>query len=87
MAVVLLRDSACDAVLGPAFAARVQELIFDEARSTDFAGLTRELGQFANTFSYAERLPMNGTWPKATIVAIHRMILELGGRMRGTTYH
>lgn len=92
VALARLRDPACGAVLGPAFAARFQELIVDEAQDCDpidleiitwfraagvpvkvicdpnqaiygfRGGVTRELAQFAETFSEAERLPMNGNF-------------------------
>lgn len=92
VALARLRDPACGAVLGPAFAARFQELIVDEAQDCNpvdleiitwlraagipikvisdpnqaiygfRGGVTRELGQFAETFGEAERLPMNGNF-------------------------
>lgn len=92
VALARLRDPACGAVLGPAFAARFLELIVDEAQDCNPAdleiiawfraagvpvkvicdpnqaiygfrgGVTRELGQFADTFGAAERLPMNGNF-------------------------
>lgn len=92
VALARLRDVACGAVLGPAFAARFQELIVDEAQDCNPAdleiinwfrtagvpvkvicdpnqaiygfrgGVTRELGQFVETFEEDERLPMNGNF-------------------------
>lgn len=92
VALARLRDPACGAVLGPAFAARFLELIVDEAQDCNpvdleiiawfraaglpvkvicdpnqaiygfRGGVTRELGQFAETFGEAERLPMNGNF-------------------------
>ncbi|MDR3436647.1 UvrD-helicase domain-containing protein [Telmatospirillum sp.] len=92
VALARLRDPACGAVLGPAFAARFLELIVDEAQDCNpvdleiitwfraagipvkvisdpnqaiygfRGGVTRELGLFAETFSDAERLPMNGNF-------------------------
>ena len=92
VALARLRDPACSAVLGPAFAARFLELIVDEAQDCNPAdleiiawfraagvpvkvisdpnqaiygfrgGVTQELGQFAETFSAAERLPMSGNF-------------------------
>lgn len=92
VALARLRDPACGAVLGPAFAARFLELIVDEAQDCNpvdleiiawfraagvpvkvicdpnqaiygfRGGVTRELGQFADTFGAAERLPMNGNF-------------------------
>lgn len=92
VALVRLRDPACGAFLGPAFAARFLELIVDEAQDCNPAdleiiawfraagvpikvisdpnqaiygfrgGVTQELGQFAETFSAAERLPMSGNF-------------------------
>lgn len=92
VALARLRDPACGAVLGPAFAARFLELIVDEAQDCNPAdleiiawfraagvpvkvisdpnqaiygfrgGVTQELGQFAETFSVAERLPMSGNF-------------------------
>ena len=92
VALARLRDPACGAVLGPAFAGRFQELIVDEAQDCNpvdleiitwfrtagipikvisdpnqaiygfRGGVTRELSQFAATFSDAERLPMNGNF-------------------------
>jgi len=146
VALARLRDPACGAVLGPAFSARFQELIVDEAQDCNpvdleiiawfraagipvkvisdpnqaiygfRGGVTRELGLFAETFGEAERLPMNGNFRssrhitkgvvvlrapnmrtfhfsfevggrKEALVAIHRIMLELGGRMGGKTYH
>lgn len=92
VALTRLRDPACGAVLGPAFAARFLELIVDEAQDCNpvdleiiawlraagvpvkvicdpsqaiygfRGGVTRELAQFAETFSAAERLPMSGNF-------------------------
>ncbi len=92
VALARLRDPACGAVLGQAFAARFLELIVDEAQDCNpvdleiiawfraagvpvkvicdpnqaiygfRGGVTRELGQFADTFGAAERLPMNGNF-------------------------
>jgi hypothetical protein len=92
VALARLRDPACGAVLGPAFAARFLELIVDEAQDCNpvdleiitwfraagipvkvicdpnqaiygfRGGVTRELGQFAETFSAAERLLMSGNF-------------------------
>jgi hypothetical protein len=99
LALARLRDPACGAVLGPAFAARCQELIVDEAqdcnpvdleiiawiRAADIpvkvicdpnqaiygfrGGVTRELGQFADTFGAAEQLPMNGNFRSSEHIA------------------
>lgn len=92
VALARLRDPTCGAVLGPAFAARFEELIVDEAQDCNpvdleiiswfraagipvkvisdpsqaiygfRGGVTQELGKFAETFSEAERLPMNGNF-------------------------
>ncbi len=92
VALARLRDPACGAVLGPAFAARFLELIVDEAQDCNpvdleiiawfraagvpvkvicdpnqaiygfRGGVTRELGQFAETFGADERLPMSGNF-------------------------
>lgn len=92
VALARLRDPACGAILGPAFAARFLELIVDEAQDCNpvdleiitwfraagvpvkvicdpnqaiygfRGGVTRELGQFAETFGAAECLPMSGNF-------------------------
>jgi len=94
-----LRDPACGAVLGPAFAARFLEVIVDEAQDCNpvdleiiawfrtagvpvkvicdpnqaiygfRGGVTRELGQFAQTFGADERLPMNGNFRSSRHIA------------------
>ena len=99
VALARLRDPACGAVLGPAFAARFLELIVDEAQDCNpvdleiiawfraagvpvkvicdpnqaiygfRGGVTRELGQFANSFGVDERLPMNGNFRSSAHIA------------------
>lgn len=99
VALARLRDPACGAVLGPAFAARFLELIVDEAQDCNpvdleiiawfraagvpvkvicdpnqaiygfRGGVTRELGQFAESFGEAERLPMNGNFRSSGHIA------------------
>ncbi len=99
LALARLRDLACGAILGPAFAARFLELIVDEAQDCNPAdleiiawfravgvpvkvisdpnqaiygfrgGVTQELGQFAETFSAAERLPMSGNFRSSKHIA------------------
>jgi superfamily I DNA/RNA helicase len=99
VALARLRDPACGAVLGPAFTARFQELIVDEAQDCNpvdleiinwfraagtpvkvicdpnqaiygfRGGVTRELGQFADTFGAAERLAMNGNFRSSEHIA------------------
>ncbi|MCA7969812.1 ATP-dependent helicase [Burkholderia sp. AU39826] len=99
VALARLRDPACGAVLGPAFAARFLELIVDEAQDCNpvdleiidwfrmagvpvkvicdpnqaiygfRGGVARELGQFAETFDMAERLPMNGNFRSSGHIA------------------
>ncbi|MBN9510624.1 MAG: ATP-dependent helicase [Alphaproteobacteria bacterium] len=99
VALARLRDPACGAVLGPAFAARFLELIVDESQDCNpvdleiiawfraagvpvkvicdpnqaiygfRGGVTRELGQFAESFGEAERLPMNGNFRSSGHIA------------------
>lgn len=99
VALARLREPACGAVLGAAFAARFLELIVDEAQDCNpvdleiiawfraagvpvkvicdpnqaiygfRGGVTRELGQFAQTFRDAERLPMNGNFRSSRHIA------------------
>ncbi len=99
IALARLRDPACGVVLGPAFAARFQELIVDEAQDCNpvdleivtwfrtagvtvkvicdpnqaiysfRGGITRELGEFSETFGEDERLPMTGNFRSSRHIA------------------